>query len=273
MSLKVNELLKQASGQFFLIAGPCVVESEELCSEIAERVKSLCFDFGVPYIFKASYRKANRSRHDSFTGIGDQEGLEIIHKVASGLNLASTTDIHTDAEAALAAKYVDILQIPAFLCRQTSLLEAAAETNKIVNIKKGQFLNHASMKHAMDKVLNKGNPNVMLTERGNSFGYQDLVVDFMGVKEMLSFSDAVVMDCTHSLQKPNQQSGITGGKPEYIETMAKCAIAAGVNGLFIETHPNPAQALSDGANMLHLDEMEGLLEKLVKLRSALNMSA
>lgn len=269
MSLEVKHLLSQSVDNFFLIAGPCVVESSEICFEVAERVKALCSAFNIPYVFKASYRKANRSRRDSFTGIGDEEALSIIKNVADNLKLPTTTDIHRDAEAKLAADYVDILQIPAFLCRQTSLLEAAAETKKIVNIKKGQFLNHAAMIHAKNKVIEAGNENVILTERGNSFGYSDLVVDFMGVKEMQSFCDAVVVDCTHSLQKPNQSSGVTGGKPAFIETMAKCAIAAGANGLFIETHPDPSKALSDGANMLPLDDLEALLEKLVKLRAAL----
>ncbi|GLR16058.1 3-deoxy-8-phosphooctulonate synthase [Portibacter lacus] len=268
MAIKVESLLNQTPDNFFLIAGPCVVESEDLCMEVATKVKALCEDFKIPYVFKASYRKANRSRRDSFTGIGDETALNIIKKVGKQLNLPTTTDIHTDEEAGLAAQYVDILQIPAFLCRQTSLLEAAADTGKIVNIKKGQFLNHASIRHAMNKVIEAGNPNVILTERGNSFGYQDLVVDFMGVKEMQSICDAVVVDCTHSLQRPNQGSGVTGGKPEYIGTMASCAIAAGANGLFIETHPDPSKALSDGANMLALDKLESLLEKLVRIRRA-----
>ncbi|MCL4107842.1 UNVERIFIED_CONTAM: hypothetical protein GTU68_027227 [Idotea baltica] len=236
--------------------------------DVAEKVQHLCSSYEIPYVFKASYRKANRSRRDSFKGIGDMKALDIIRKVGESLNLPTTTDIHTDDEAGLAAEYVDILQIPAFLCRQTSLLEAAAATNKIVNIKKGQFLNHASMKYAMDKVIDAGNPNVILTERGNSFGYQDLVVDFMGVKELQSICEAVVVDCTHSLQRPNQGSGVTGGKPEYIGTMASCAIAAGANGLFIETHPKPSEALSDGANMLALEKLEPLLEKLVRIRRA-----
>jgi 2-dehydro-3-deoxyphosphooctonate aldolase (KDO 8-P synthase) len=270
MTLKLDSLVNNKANNFFLIAGPCVVESKELCSEVAERVKNICDDYEIPYVFKASYRKANRSKKDSFTGIGDIEALAIIKNIGETYDLTTTTDIHKDAEAELAARYVDILQIPAFLCRQTSLLEAAAETGKIVNIKKGQFLNHASMQFAMDKVISSGNANVILTERGNSFGYYDLVVDFMGVKEMQSFCDAIVVDCTHSLQRPNQGSGVTGGKPEYIETMASCAIAAGANGLFIETHPNPSQALSDGANMLPLDHLEPLLEKMVRIRAAIS---
>ncbi len=268
MELQVKDL-SNVDGNFFLIAGPCAVEGKDLCFEVAERVQGLCEQFEIPYVFKASYRKANRSRSDSFTGIGDEIALNILKDISQQRKLPVTTDIHKDEEAAMAAEYVDILQIPAFLCRQTSLLEAAADTGKIVNIKKGQFLSHGAMKHAMKKVIERGNPNVMLTERGNSFGYQDLVVDFMGVKEMQSFCDAIVVDCTHSLQRPNQGSGVTGGKPEYIETMASCAIAAGAHGLFIETHPQPSKALSDGANMLALDKMEALLEKLVKLRRAI----
>lgn len=245
------------------------MESRALCYEVAERTSQLCKDFGIPFIFKASYRKANRSKADSFTGIGDEAALKILGDIRKDLSLLVTTDIHKDEEAAIAADYVDILQIPAFLCRQTSLLEAAATTGKIVNIKKGQFLSHDAMRFAKAKVNNAGNDMVILTERGNSFGYQDLIVDFVGVRQMLDFAP-VVLDCTHSLQQPNQSHGITGGKPDYIETMAKCGIAAGVNGLFIETHPKPSQALSDGANMLALDLMEGLLEKLVKIRAAVS---
>lgn len=268
MKYQVEDLINRDGKPFFLIAGPCIVESKDLCIEIAEKVSKLCEDFLIPYVFKGSFRKANRSRSDSFTGIGDKKSLEILKSIGDTYQLPVTTDIHKDEEAALAASYVDILQIPAFLCRQTSLLESAAKTGKIVNIKKGQFLSHSAMKHALEKVTSLGNPNVMVTERGNSFGYQDLVVDFMGVKEMQSFCDAVVVDCTHSLQRPNQSSGVTGGKPEFIETMAMCGIAAGAQGLFIETHPKPAAALSDGANMLALEKLEPLLEKLVRLREA-----
>lgn len=265
--ISLDQLIKE--DQFFLIAGPCAVETEEICMEVAESVSKICARLDIPYVFKASYRKANRSRKDSFTGIGDQKALEIIKNVGDKYGLLTTTDIHSAPEAAMAAEHVDMLQIPAFLCRQTDLLEAAAKTGKIVNVKKGQFLSHKAMEHAMNKVIQVGNDNVMLTERGNSFGYQDLVVDFVGVKEMQSFSNAVVMDCTHALQRPNQSSGVTGGKPEYIETIAKCAIVSGVQGLFIETHPDPSNAKSDGANMLHLSKMEGLLERLVKIKKAL----
>lgn len=253
---------------FFLIAGPCVVESPELVMEIGERVKAICTPLGIPYIFKASYRKANRSRIDSFTGIGDQEGLEAIARVGQALDLPTTTDIHTDEEAGLAARYVDVLQIPAFLCRQTSLLVAAAETGKIVNVKKGQFLSPEAMQFAVDKVRQSGNEQVLLTERGTTFGYQDLVVDFRGIPTMQRFAP-VVLDCTHSLQQPNQSSGVTGGQPALISTMAAAGIAAGANGLFIETHPDPACAKSDGANMLPLDQLEALLTRLVRIREAM----
>ncbi len=267
----LESLLDNPQKNFFLIAGPCAVESRDLCFEVAEEVKRLCAGFEIPYVFKASYRKANRSRIDSFTGIGDELGLNILAEISKECKVPVTTDIHKDEDAELAAGYVDILQIPAFLCRQTSLLEAAAKTGKVVNIKKGQFLSHSAMRHAQQKVIDSGNDQVILTERGNSFGYQDLVVDFMGVREMQSFSKAVVMDCTHALQRPNQASGVTGGRPEFIETMASCAIASGVHGLFIETHPDPSKALSDGANMLPLDKLEGLLEKLVKIRAAITL--
>ncbi len=254
---------------FFLIAGPCVVESEQLCMDIAGKVAEITKRFRIPFIFKASYRKANRSSKDSFTGIGDEVGLEIIKKVGHTIGLQVLTDIHSAEEAELAAKYVDILQIPAFLCRQTDILEAAAKTNLTVNIKKGQFLSPEAMKFTADKVANFGNNKIMLTERGSMFGYQDMVVDFRGIPIMKAFGYPVVMDCTHSLQQPNQAAGVTGGRPEMIETIAKCAIAAGSDGLFIETHPDPDKAKSDGANMLRLDSLEGLLEKLVRLREAL----
>ncbi|MBS1667254.1 MAG: 3-deoxy-8-phosphooctulonate synthase [Bacteroidetes bacterium] len=253
---------------FFLIAGPCVVESEDLIMEVAEKVSSICKRLGIPYIFKASYRKANRTSSNSFTGIGDESALSLVKKVGEKFKLPTTSDIHAHDEAAPAAKYIDVLQIPAFLCRQTDLLVAAAETNKIVNVKKGQFLSGPSMKFAVEKILNAGNDKIILTERGNSFGYQDLVVDYRNIPWMQEHGVPVVMDCTHALQQPNQTSGVTGGNPQLIGTIAKAAIAAGADGLFIETHPNPAVAKSDGANMLKLDLLEGLLEKLLKLRKA-----
>jgi 2-dehydro-3-deoxyphosphooctonate aldolase (KDO 8-P synthase) len=253
---------------FFLIAGPCVVENEEMVFTIAERVSTICKKLEIPYIFKASYRKANRTSGSSFTGIGDEKALQLIQAVGKQLNLPTTTDIHTAGEAAIAANYVDVLQIPAFLCRQTDLLLAAAATGKIVNVKKGQFVNGPSMKFAVDKIKQAGNENVWLTERGNSFGYQDLIVDYRNITWMKEIGVPVIMDCTHSLQQPNQTTGVTGGNPQLIETIAKAAIATGADGLFIETHPNPSIAKSDGANMLHLDLLEALLEKLVTLRKA-----
>lgn len=254
---------------FFLIAGPCVVESEDLVFEIAEKVQALCRQFGIPYVLKASYRKANRTSASSYTGPGDEKGLEILQKVARHFGLPCTTDIHSEREASLAANYVDVLQIPAFLCRQTELLIAAGETGKIVNVKKGQFLSGASIKFAVEKIKNTGNNKVMLTERGTTFGYQDLVVDYRNIPVMRETGAPVVMDCTHSLQQPNQTSGVTGGNPLMIGTIAAAAIATGADGLFIETHPDPSCALSDGANMLQLDRLEALLARLVKLRAAL----
>ena len=254
--------------QFFLIAGPCVVESEELVFEVAEKVKAITDRLEIPYIFKASYRKANRSRGDSFTGIGDEEGLRILRKVADHFKLPVTTDFHSAEEAYMAAEYVDILQVPAFLCRQTDILQAAAKTGRVVNVKKGQFLSAESMQHAVNKIKESGNEKIWLTERGTTFGYQDLVVDFRGLPVMQQYAPTI-MDCTHSLQQPNQSSGVTGGKPELIETIAKAAVAVGVDGLFIETHPNPAVAKSDGANMLRLELLEGLLERLIKVRRAI----
>lgn len=256
------------SSQFFLIAGPCVVESEEIIFETAEKVLKVCKSLGIPYIFKSSYRKANRTSAQSFTGIGDEKALQMISNLGASLQLPTTTDIHTAEEAAIASKYVDILQIPAFLCRQTDLLVAAGNTGKIINIKKGQFLSGHSMKFAVDKVKSTGNTRVGLIERGNMFGYQDLVVDYRNIPWMKETGVPVIMDCTHSLQQPNQAGGVTGGNPELIETIAKAAIATGADGLFIETHPNPATAKSDGANMLRLNLLEGLLEKLGKLRKA-----
>jgi 2-dehydro-3-deoxyphosphooctonate aldolase (KDO 8-P synthase) len=266
-----NNLFKDQQydpNSFFLIAGPCIVESEELVLQVAETVSGICSRLKIPYIFKASYRKANRTSATSFTGIGDEAAMAIIKKAGQEFNLPTTTDIHAHEEASLAAEYVDVLQIPAFLCRQTDLLIAAAKTGKIVNVKKGQFLSGPSMKFAVDKIRQAGNEQVWLTERGNSFGYQDLVVDYRNIPWMKENNVPVIMDCTHSLQQPNQTSGITGGNPQLIETIAKAAIATGADGLFIETHPNPAVAKSDGANMLKLDLLEPLLEKLMRVRQA-----
>ena len=254
---------------FFLLAGPCVIEGEDMAMRIAERVMALTSERNIPYVFKGSYRKANRSRLDSFTGIGDENALRVLRRVRETFNIPVVTDIHSAQEAEMAAEYVDILQIPAFLCRQTDLLTAAAKTGRIVNIKKGQFLSPDAMKYAAEKVVSEGGAgNVMLTERGTTFGYQDLVVDFRGIPQMKKFGYPVVMDITHSLQQPNQTAGVTGGMPEMIETIAKAAIAVGADGLFIETHENPAVAKSDGANMLRLDLLEGLLDKLLRVREA-----
>lgn len=257
------------SSAFFLMAGPCAIEGEEIALRIAERIVTITDKLNIPYIFKGSYRKANRSRVDSFTGIGDENALKILEKVGKTFGVPTVTDIHESHEAAMAAAYVDVLQIPAFLCRQTELLVAAAETNKVVNIKKGQFLSAESMIFAVDKVRDSGNDKVFLTDRGNTFGYQDLIVDYRGLPVMKSFGVPTVMDCTHSLQQPNQTSGVTGGKPELIGTIAKAAIAVGADGLFIETHPDPANAKSDGANMLHLDRLEDLLTQLIRIREAI----
>lgn len=255
---------------FFLLAGPCVVENESMPMEIAIRIKRITDKLEIPFIFKASYRKANRSRLDSFTGIGDIKALELLNQVREQLKVPVVTDIHTAEEAVLAAKYVDVLQIPAFLSRQTDLLLAAGNTGKMVNIKKGQFLSAQSMRYAVDKIRETGNQNIMLTERGTMLGYQDLVVDFRGIPVMQKNNVPVILDITHSLQQPNQSEGITGGQPEMIETIAKAGIAAGVDGIFIETHPNPAKALSDGANMLKLDYLEDLLVKLLKVYQAVH---
>lgn len=254
---------------FFLLAGPCVIEGEDMALDIAEKIVSITTKLNIPYVFKGSYRKANRSRVDSFTGIGDEKALKILRKVGETFNIPTVTDIHETHEAAMAAEYVDVLQIPAFLCRQTELLIAAAQTGKIVNIKKGQFLAPGGMKFAAQKVVDAGNDNVILTERGNSFGYGDLVVDYRGFPEMQEFGFPVILDATHSLQKPNQASGVTGGQPKLIETMCKAAIAVGADGLFIETHRNPSIAKSDGANMLPLDQLEGLLTRLMRIKEAI----
>lgn len=253
---------------FFLIAGPCVIESEELLEEVADKVSTICKRLDIPYVFKSSYRKANRTSAGSFTGIGDDAALHLLRKTGDKYHLPVTSDIHAHDEAAPAAQFADILQIPAFLCRQTDLLVAAAETGKVVNVKKGQFLNGPSMQFAVDKIKKAGNDKIILTERGTTFGYQDLVVDYRNIPWMQAHGVPVVMDCTHSLQQPNQTSGVTGGNPQLIGTIAKAAIATGADGLFIETHPNPAVAKSDGANMLKLDLLEPLLEQLVKLRKA-----
>ena len=257
------------SGNFFLIAGPCVVESEENVFEIACTIKEITDRLKIPYIFKASYRKANRSRLDSFTGIGDEKALAIIKSVKDRLQLPTLTDVHSAEECAIAAQSVDVLQIPAFLCRQTDLLVAAAKTGKVVNIKKGQFLSADAMQFAVNKVKESGNDNVWLTERGTTFGYQDMVVDYRGIPTMKEYAPTI-LDITHSLQQPNQSSGVTGGKPELIETIAKAGIAVGVDGIFIETHPDPSNAKSDGANMLKLDLLENLLTILTKIRQAVN---
>jgi len=267
--MRIKELKHTDSDNFFLLAGPCVIEGEDMALRIAEKVVDITDKLQIPYVFKGSFKKANRSRVDSFTGIGDEKALKIIKKTALKFQLPATTDIHNVEEAAIAAGYVDILQIPAFLCRQTDLLNAAANTGKIVNVKKGQFLSGPSMKFAVEKIKAAGNHQVWLTERGNTFGYQDLVVDYRNITWMKEQQVPVIMDCTHSLQQPNQTSGITGGNPQLIETIAKAAIATGADGLFIETHPNPSKAKSDGANMLQLDLLEPLLEKLLRLRKAI----
>ena len=271
MSLKLNKIAKYNSNNFFLMAGPCAIEDRDLALRIAENINNICTRLEIPYIFKGSYRKANRTKADSFTGIGDEKALKILEEVGKTFGIPTVTDIHETKEAELAANYVDILQIPAFLCRQTELLEAAAKTGKAVNVKKGQFLSGASMGFAIEKIKSV-NPDVqgILTDRGNSFGYSDLVVDYRNLVDMKEFGAPVVMDCTHSLQKPNQTSGVTGGNPKMISTIAKAAIAVGSDGLFIETHPDPANAKSDGANMLHLDNLEQLLVDLVRIREAIS---
>lgn len=265
----LDYLKSSPTGNFFLLAGPCVIEGEKMALDIAEKVLEITSRLNIPYVFKGSYRKANRSRLDSFTGIGDEKALKILRKVGETFNIPVVTDIHTPCEASIAAQYVDVLQIPAFLCRQTDLLVAAALTGKMVNIKKGQFLSAQAMRFAVNKVLDSGNNEVTITERGSSFGYQDLIVDYRGIPVMKQFAP-VIMDITHSLQQPNQESGVTGGKPELIETVARAAIATGADGLFIETHPNPAVAKSDGANMLQLDLLDQLLTRLSTLKMTIN---
>lgn len=261
--------LKDNKDNFFLIAGPCVIENREMPFEIAEKLIEITDKLNIPFVFKASYRKANRSSIDSFSGIGDIEGLEVLKKVKEKYNIPVITDIHSKEEAKMAASYVDILQIPAFLCRQTDLLLAAADTKKIVNVKKGQFLSADSMKYVVEKIKREGNNQIMLTDRGTMFGYQDLVVDFRSIPTMQENNVPVIIDITHSLQQPNQASGVTGGQPKMIETIAKAAIAVGADGLFMETHPNPKEAKSDGANMLPLDMVSDLMEKLVKIKKAI----
>jgi 2-dehydro-3-deoxyphosphooctonate aldolase (KDO 8-P synthase) len=262
--MTINDLTNKDN--FFLLAGPCVIEGEEMALRIAERVVKITDKLGIPYVFKGSYRKANRSRIDSFTGIGDEKALKVLQKVRDTFGVPVVTDIHSAPEAAMAAEYVDVLQIPAFLCRQTDLLIAAAQTGKIVNIKKGQFLSPQAMRFAAEKVVEAGNPQVMLTERGTTFGYQDLVVDYRGIPEMQAFGHPVILDVTHSLQQPNQAAGVM---PQLIETVAKAGVAVGVDGLFMETHEDPSVAKSDGANMLKLDLLEDLLTRLVRIRKAL----
>ncbi len=265
----IEKLQSSKSGNFFLLAGPCVIEGENMAIDIAGHISEIARALDIPYVFKGSYRKANRSRVDSFTGIGDIKALEILRKVRDTFDIPVVTDIHTPDEAAMAAEYVDVLQIPAFLCRQTDLLVAAAKTGKMVNIKKGQFLSPESMRFAVQKVRDAGNNDVAVTERGTTFGYQDLIVDFRGFPVMRQYAP-VVLDVTHSLQQPNRTEGVTGGLPHLIETMARCGIAAGADGLFMETHPNPSEAKSDGANMLPLSDIKGLLERLTELRMAVN---
>ncbi|MBB1561084.1 MAG: 3-deoxy-8-phosphooctulonate synthase [Flavobacteriaceae bacterium] len=264
----LSNISHKDSKNFFLIAGPCAIESEDMAMRIAETVIKITDKYKIPYIFKGSFKKANRSRVDSFTGIGDEKALQILKKVGETFNIPTTTDIHENAHAELAAQFVDVLQIPAFLVRQTDLLVAAAKTNKVVTLKKGQFLSPEAMKFAVQKVKDSGNDKTAIIERGNSFGYTDLIVDYRGIPIMKQYSP-VILDITHSLQQPNQESGVTGGKPELIETIAKAGIAVGADGIFLETHPNPSEAKSDGANMLQLDKLDNLLAKLTKIREAI----
>ena len=270
MLLQTDKLKASQTHNFFLLAGPCVIEGEDMALNIAEHIVKITRRLDIPYIFKGSYRKANRSRIDSFTGIGDEKALRILRRISETFGIPVVTDIHTAAEAAIAAEYVDVLQIPAFLCRQTDLLIAAAQTGKTVNIKKGQFLSPEAMKFAAQKVIDAGNDKVAITERGTTFGYHDLIVDYRGIPEMQTFGYPVILDVTHSLQQPNQTSGVTGGMPQLIETIARAGIATGADGLFMETHPEPSKAKSDGANMLRLDLLEPLLERLVAIRQTIN---
>jgi 2-dehydro-3-deoxyphosphooctonate aldolase (KDO 8-P synthase) len=266
----IPKLKYKDSKNFFLLAGPCVIESKENAFEVAKEIAQITDKLQIPWIFKGSYKKANRSRIDSFSGIGDKIALDILKSIGQEFNVPVVTDVHTPEEVIFASQYVDILQIPAFLCRQTDLLVAAAKTGKVVNVKKGQFLAPDSMQFVADKVIQSGNKKVMLTERGSMFGYQDLIVDYRSIVEMKKFGLPIILDITHSLQQPNQSSGVTGGRPDLIETIARAGIAVGVDGLFLETHPNPEKALSDGANMLNLSLLEELLTKLVKLKKTIN---
>ena len=267
---RVPKIKHADSHNFFLLAGPCVIEDEQMARPIAEKILEITNRLAIPFVFKASYKKANRSRLDSFTGIGDEKALKILRDISERLDIPVVTDIHSAGEARLAAAYVDVLQIPAFLCRQTELLLAAGETGKVVNIKKGQFVSGEAMRFAVDKVRSTGNDNIWLTERGNMFGYGDLVVDYRNIPAMQQTGFPVVLDITHSLQQPNRASGVTGGRPQLIETIGRAGIAAGVDGIFLETHPRPEMAKSDGANMLPLDQLEGLLERLTALRRVVN---
>tara|TARA_B110000037_G_scaffold169380_1_gene191975 strand:+ start:1866 stop:2687 length:822 start_codon:yes stop_codon:yes gene_type:complete len=261
----IPQIKHTKSDNFFLLSGPCAIEGEDMALRIAEKIVRITDALEIPYIFKGSFKKANRSRVDSFTGIGDEKALKILQKVSQTFGVPTVTDIHEISDAALAAQYVDVLQIPAFLVRQTDLVVAAAKTGKVVNLKKGQFMSPESMKHAVQKVLDSGNNQVAITDRGTMFGYQDMVVDFRGIPTMKAYAP-VVLDVTHSLQQPNQTSGVTGGRPDMIETIARAGIATGADGIFIETHFDPANAKSDGANMLHLDHLEKLLTNLVAIR-------
>lgn len=265
----IPQIKHTTSGNFFVLAGPCAIEGEEMAMRIAEKIVTITNKLEIPYVFKGSFKKANRSRVDSFTGIGDEKALKILQKVSKEFGVPTVTDIHTNEDASLAAEYVDVLQIPAFLVRQTDLVVAAARTGKTVNLKKGQFMSPESMQHAAQKVIDSGNENFMITDRGTMFGYQDMIVDFRGIPTMKQFG-TTVLDVTHSLQQPNQTSGVTGGRPDMIETIAKAGIAVGVDGIFIETHFDPANAKSDGANMLHLDYFEGLMTRLVAIRKTIN---